>query len=179
MHGIVFLELRKFVEQNMGKDGWRNLLKQTEIEVDHYMPSQTYPDSELYALVASACSMTGQPVNAILEAFGKFMVPNLVSVYGAFIDRKWGLIDVLENIDKTIHNVVRRKNPGALPPALETHRIDIDRIEIVYRSERKMCSLGKGLILGLSELYRQNISYEEPSHRGTRRQPGAGAGAAA
>lgn len=123
MHGIVFLELRKFVETNFGREGWAQILKKAGITDDVFMPSKTYPDHQIVAIVTSACEITAKPANEVLGEFGKFIVPDLVGIYGSFIDPKWSMIDMIENVENTIHRIVRMKNAGADPPELTCNRL--------------------------------------------------------
>lgn len=153
MHGIVFLELRKFVEAGFGRDGWMQILKKADIGEDLFMPSKTYPDHQIVSIVMAACEITGKSAHEILDAFGKFIVPDLIGIYGSFIDPKWTMIDMIENVDTTIHRIVRMKNAGADPPELSCTRLEKNKIEITYKSNRKMCAFAKGLVAGLADHY--------------------------
>jgi len=161
MHGIIYLELKKYVEARGGSSLWRSLINEVGLEGSHFLPTKVYDDSPLVQLVRAAAAATKTPVSEVLEDFGCFIVPDLAQVYGALIDKKWTLLDLIENVDKTIHRVVRMKDVGAEPPSVESLRIDPFTLEIVYRSKRKMCSLGKGIIRGLADLYKSNVSVTE------------------
>lgn len=75
MHGIVFVEMQEFVSTNYGPDSWNHLLKEAGVSGNLYLPVNEYPDSDIKALVAAACSMTKQPQSAILEGFGERLTP--------------------------------------------------------------------------------------------------------
>jgi Haem-NO-binding len=122
MHGLIFAELKKYAETKHGKGTWQALLKKAGLETKIYLAIREYPDAELVALVAAASSMTGLPVPEVLEDFGEFIVPDLVTMYGHLLRPEWGAIDVIENTEGTVHSVVRVKNPGAKPPELRTER---------------------------------------------------------
>ena len=51
MHGIIFSELRKYVEARTGANGWDALLKKAGLDTKLYMSVGEYPDSEVVALV--------------------------------------------------------------------------------------------------------------------------------
>ena len=61
MQGIIFTELRKYVETNLGDDAWQQLLAASHLRTRNYLPTGEYPDAEAMALVASAARLTGRP----------------------------------------------------------------------------------------------------------------------
>ncbi len=163
MHGIIFMGLKKYVDTKLGGDTWKNLLKESGIGSKTYVPIQVYPDQEAIVLVSTASKMTGEPVPAILENFGEFIVPDLVDLYGHLIKSEWKTLDLIENTGELIHRVIRMKNPGANPPELECSRPSPDEVVITYKSPRKMCALAKGLAKGIAEHYDENILITEAS----------------
>lgn len=75
---------------------------------------------------------------------------------------EWRTLDVLERAESTIHKVVRLREPGASPPKLTCARIDLDCVEIVYTSERRLCALAVGLTRGIARHYGEVVHVEEP-----------------
>jgi predicted hydrocarbon binding protein len=61
-----------------------------------------------------------------------------------------------------MHTAVRLQNPGAEPPKLECSRISPDQVVIVYKSSRKLCPIGKGIIKGIAEHYNDKVTIIEP-----------------
>ena len=121
MHGIIFSELRKFMETVHGKKAWDALLTKTNLANRVYMPVQEYPDAEMIALVVTASITTGLSVAELLEDFGIFL-PALMKTFGHLLQPQWRTIDVIEHTEATVHAVVRVKNPGSKPPELRTVR---------------------------------------------------------
>jgi hypothetical protein len=78
MHGIVFSQLRKYVETKQGRRAWSTLLEHAQLENTVYLAVSEYPDAEMLALVSAASKMSGQPATAGLEDFGVFIVPALM-----------------------------------------------------------------------------------------------------
>ena len=54
MHGIVFFQLRKYVETKHGRRAWNTLLKHAKLENRAYLSVSEYPDAEMEALVSAA-----------------------------------------------------------------------------------------------------------------------------
>jgi hypothetical protein len=168
MHGIIFSELKKYVETKHSPAVWDALLKDAGLSHKMYTAIQAYPDEEAVALVTTASKMTGAPVNAILEDFGEFIVPDLVKMYEVLIKPEWDALDFIVHTEETIHAVVRNRNPGALPPALKVIRLSPDEVTLHYNSPRKMCGVAKGIARGVAKHYRQAITISETAcmHRG-------------
>jgi hypothetical protein len=162
MHGVVFSELRKYVDARLGAAAWNGLLTAAGLGQRLYLPVTEYPDEELVAIVSAASRTTGMPVDALQQDFGTFAAPNLIGMYKSLIKPTWRALDVLENTEQTIHTTVRRRNPGAAPPKLHITRTG-DEVVIRYTSARKMCAFGKGLIAGIAKHFGDTVAIDETS----------------
>jgi hypothetical protein len=158
MHGVIFAELQSYADSKHGAGTWNALLEKANLKSKPYLPVQTYPDADVVALVAAASALTGTPISTILEDFGEFIVPDLVNMYGHLLKPEWSTIDVIDNTEKTVHSVVRVKNPGAEPPQLRTVRASKDEVSLTYRSPRRMCGLAVGIGRGLAKHFRERIA---------------------
>ena len=163
MHGLIFAELKKFVDAQLGTGAWTNLLQKSGLSAKTYVAVQEYPDAEIVALVTTASQLTSIPVPDLLEAFGRFIVPDLLKSYGALLDKKWKTLDVIEHTENTIHRVVRLRNPGAKPPELVCRRPSEDEVMIHYASPRKMCSVAKGIARGVADHFSEQVEISELS----------------
>lgn len=163
MQGIIFAELKKLVDTRFGGDTWKKLQNESGIGERIYLAMAEYPDSEALALVSAASKATGRPVPALLEEFGEFIVPDLVTMYQAIIRPEWKLLDFIMHTEESIHRIVRAKNPGAKPPELKCSRPHPNEVVIVYRSARKMCGVAKGILRGFSKHYGEEILLAETS----------------
>jgi predicted hydrocarbon binding protein len=160
MHGLIFSELKKYVETKFDSKTWQTLLEKAGLKGNLYLSASVYPDSDLISLVTKACEMTGLAPKAVLEDFGDFIAPDLVKQYAFLIKPEWNLVDFLCNTEETIHKVVRF-HPGVTPPRLVVRRIGDDRVTISYDSERKMCALLKGIVKGAARHYGKSVSIVE------------------
>lgn len=160
MHGLIFVELKKYVESKFDSATWQLLLEKAGQKHRFAWPPRVYPDSDILALVTCACEMTGLTANAILEDFGEFIGPNLVERYKFLISPNWRLLDFLANTDDTIHTVLRIQK-GTTPPWLVATRIADDTMVITYTSPRKMCALLKGIVKGAAKYYKEDVTMSE------------------
>src|SRR5262245_27905229 len=107
MHGLIFIELKKYVETKFDSATWEKLLEKAGQKHQLYLAATVYPDSDILKLVTTACEMTGLTANAVLEDFGRFIAPDLIEQYKFLINPNWGLLDFLANTEETIHKIVR------------------------------------------------------------------------
>jgi predicted hydrocarbon binding protein len=161
MHGIIFVELQRFVERDLGPTAWHRVVKAANLGNRVFTSVSDYPDRELFTLVEAASKVTGKSAAEILEAFGTFIAPDLLRMYAVLIKPDWKTLDVIENTEAVIHAVVRLNQPGAKPPVLKTTRIAQEEIELRYESPRKLCQLARGIMKGIAARYDDNIVIDE------------------
>ena len=157
MHGIIHLELQKFVEQSYGKQTSLELLRRAGLESEIYTPLRSYPDEQVVTLVAAAVEATGTSAVAILEAFGEFLVPTYLSVYGVLVRPEWRTLELIEHTEEVIHRVVRTRQPGARPPSLDVKRIGPDEIVVHYQSPRRLCAVARGIVRGVAKHFGERV----------------------
>ena len=150
MHGIIFNQLIKFVRENHGYDKLNEIMKASGLKGKFYDATRSHPDGEIVAIVDAACERLGVSKEAVLEAFGMFLVPGLMKTYSAFLLPDWKTIDLLSNLETTMHRTVRLSQPEAAPPELIVERVNKNEVSIQYSSKRQMHSLGVGLIKGIA-----------------------------
>ena len=161
MHGIIHAELKKYVETNHGPKAWRAVLDKAGLGNKIYMAVGTYEDAEAVAIVKAASALTGVPPLEILEDFGEFIAPDLLSMYKSLIDPSWKTADLFTHVEDTIHTVVRMKNPGATPPQLKFKRVGPNELHFHYDSPRQMSSVAKGIMKGVAKHYGETLSIQE------------------
>src|ERR1700693_3301479 len=128
----------------------------------------SYPDEEVYLIVADVVETTGLSSDVILEQFGQAMVPGLLDLYGILVNSRWSFLDFLLNTEGAIHKGVGLSARSADPPAIEVQRAGPEAVTIVYRSRRRMCSVAKGIVRGAAAHYGAAIAISEDRcmHRG-------------
>lgn len=163
MHGIIFAELQKYADARHGSGTWGKLLKEAGLGTKLYTPFQSYPDEEIMAIVTAASRVTLKSPTVILEDFGDFIVPDLISLYRALVKPEWRTLELLENAEGTIHRVVRSTSSGAKPPEIRCTRVRDNEIVMVYTSARRMCAIAKGIARGVARHYGDRISLIDTS----------------
>ncbi|MBC8038477.1 MAG: heme NO-binding domain-containing protein [Rhizobiales bacterium] len=161
MHGIIHSELKKFVETKHGANAWKAVLQEAGFENKVYLSNTVYADEEAIAIVTAASRLTGTPPEDILENFGEFIVPALMSTFRPMTKSTWKTMDLLLNTEETIHKAVRIKNPGAQPPRLKFKQTGPNTLRFNYNSWRRMSSVAKGIIKGVAKYYGETVDIQE------------------
>lgn len=161
MHGIVFNELKRYAETKHGAGTWKALLTKAGLEGKEYNPLSHYPDQDIAALVSAASAATRTPSALVLEDFGEFIAPSLLTMYANLILPRWKTIDLIDETEGTIHAVVRQRVKNAAPPKLATKRVSPEEVILTYDSPRRMCSLAKGIARGLAKHFKETVSIDE------------------
>jgi predicted hydrocarbon binding protein len=168
MHGLIHLELQKFVEERFGAKAWAELIRRAGVASEIYTPLRSYPDEQMLALVGEAVTMTGFTVTRLLEEFGEALVPTYLSLYGNLIKPDWRTLEVIEHTEETIHRVVRMRTEGAKPPRLRAERTRPNEVVLTYDSPRKLCAVARGIVKGVAKQFKEVVTIDEKKcmHKG-------------
>ncbi len=160
---MVFSILANLVEEKFGIDTWNACLEKVEPESGGlYTAVGTYSDEELFDIVTTLSEMTDIPVPDLIEAYGEYLMPQLVNKYPTFKKEGMHLKEFLLSIEDIIHVEVRKLYPDASLPTFRYEDHQEDTLTMIYQSPRKLCALATGLIKGASKLFEQDIEFEHP-----------------
>ncbi|WP_435347120.1 heme NO-binding domain-containing protein [Haloarchaeobius sp. HRN-SO-5] len=162
MHGIILKGLKDFVVDTYDQQTWNQICEAADIERRLYVPVTEYPDEHVFALVEAAVDLSGEEPADLLRAFGRFVVPQLVQTYGVHVDEDWTGLDLIENVERYIHQALRSKNISTFdPPGIDARRIDAGTVVVDYDSDRQLCDVAMGLVQGIGEHYDESLDVEE------------------
>ena len=161
MHGIVMVQFEAFVEKTFDANALAEVRARANLADQLYLPISIYADEEILSLLEAAVELTGKTGSDLLEAFGHHLVAPLIETYGNARMKSWDSLELLENVETTIHRVVRAREPSATPPSLQADRISEDTVEIRYESARGLCALARGLMSGVADYYGEEIEINE------------------
>lgn len=159
MKGVVFNLLNDMVEVTYGLAAWDALLSKTGLD-GIYVATESYPDTQLYALVGAASEMTSIDASDLIRAFGRHMIPNFVQQYPVFFGAGMRLKDFLLTIDQVVHVEVRKLFPDAGLPEFRYSDAAPDELVMLYRSPRRLCRLAEGLIDGAATHFGEQYSLD-------------------
>jgi len=162
MHGIIFTGLKEFVVDTYDKATWDQICDEAGLGDKRFLPLSAYPDEDLIALVDAAVATSGLEQSALLRTFGRSLVPRLVDMYGIYIDESWTGLELIENVEGTIHRALRGGDSLEYePPNIAATRVDDDVAVISYGSSRGLCDVAKGLVDGIGEHYDESFDVYE------------------
>ena len=163
MYGVIFHFLRDYViERHGGKATWQALLEAQGYKYKIYFPVQDYADEEMVTLVETASKALNVPIPIVLEDFGSFVGPKLLSFYHMYIkDKEMKTFDIIETAGGSIHDVIHQHNPERKPPRLSAQRESDDALMVYYQSQRKLCPVVRGIIRGLGDKFNESFDINE------------------
>jgi hypothetical protein len=161
MHGIFLTEFKKYVKSTRGDAAWDAIRARAGLDSRVFAPTQHYPDGEVAALVAAASEMDGIAAAQILEAYGRFIVADLLALYRGLLRPEWRSLDLIEHGQETIDRVMRVNGSAGGAPELSVTRVNPNRLLVRYDSPRGMCSVGKGMVRGIGDHFGEELEVTE------------------
>ncbi|RIV90213.1 heme NO-binding protein [Aurantiacibacter xanthus] len=147
MKGIVFNLLQEAVEAEFSEEAWDSLIDASGVS-GAYTSLGSYPDEELFALVAAAAALLEKDQADILRWFGRNAMPMLQSRYPQFFASHRGARSFILSVNDIIHPEVRKLYAGASCPHFHFDEDRAGRLLLGYRSPRQLCQLAHGFIEG-------------------------------
>jgi predicted hydrocarbon binding protein len=169
MKGIINKGIQEFVETKFGAEAWEKVKSLAGCQEPFFASAQDYPDEMTLALVRAGSEVSRLSPETVMIEYGKFIVPNTLkkSYPTCFALAGSSPREFLCNMGR-VHEQVTRSVPNATPPRFEYDDLPDGRLLMHYRSNRKLCPVLRGLILGVGVLFGQELEVKETScmHRG-------------
>jgi len=157
VHGLVFAALRAFSETKLAPDA----LTRAWGDVAHD-PTLAYDDGVFERQLTRVREAVGTPPDAFERELGAFTAQTVfVDLFPGYYAENAGTVDFLLGLEEQIHEVVRATIPGARPPHLHIQRLGRLGVLVSYTSDRGLCRLLEGLVLGTAAFYREQVAIEE------------------
>lgn len=158
MKGMVYTGFATMVAERWGEDMVDDIFDDAGVK-GSYTAVGTYPHEEMLALVVALHERTDLPVNALVMAFGEYLLGLLHGVHPEFFDECASLPAFLLAIDQKVHVEVRKLYPDANPPRLACV-MEGDVVKVYYESHRPFADLCEGLLKAAVEHYGNTHEYE-------------------
>jgi hypothetical protein len=167
MKGVIFNVLEEMVIEQYNMQTWNEILASQTAE-GIYTAGESYPDEELFNLVATISDKTDIPVETLVGAFGERLFEGLAARNASFIEAEPTLKGFLKSVHSVIHMEVRKLYENPNLPDFEYAEDADDTLLMRYRSPRKLCILAEGLIRGAAHHYDTLITIDHPvcMHKG-------------
>lgn len=149
MLGMVFTEFLEMVETRFSPDMADAILEEANPpNGGAYTAVGYYDHAEMVALLLALARQTGQPVPALLQAFGQYLFSRFVTAYPMLFETPRDAFALLASVDNYIHVEVHKLYPSAELPHFNVLERDDSRMVLEYRSPRGLADLAEGLIQG-------------------------------
>jgi predicted hydrocarbon binding protein len=163
MHGLIHIELERFAREQAGDGPWEQAVIAAGLTDRTYVPTDRYEDTEALSLVVALAKITEIGPQALLEGFGRALVPALLSNFSHMVPPEWRTLELIQNTEELIHTALRASDEAARPPMLRVMRRGADEVIVIYASERRMCGVAKGIARGLGDHFGESIEVDEES----------------
>lgn len=157
MKGMVFNIFSDLVSERFGLHVWDELIERTQPESEAiYTSGEVYPDGELIAYVGTLSELTGTPAADLVRAFGTFMMHRFHALHPEFM-ADHNARSFLQSVHDVVHVEVKKLHPDTLLPEFTYTSKGEQDLTMYYNSQRRLCHLAEGLIIGTSEVFREPI----------------------
>ncbi|MBD3179747.1 MAG: heme NO-binding protein [Candidatus Latescibacteria bacterium] len=162
MKGIINKGIEELVEETLGQDKWKEIKEKAGCDEPFFSASEDYPDQMTLDLAVAAAEVSGLAIEDVMVEFGKFWISNTgAKAYSAFFNLAGSSArEFLINMDR-VHRQVTRNMKNARPPHFEYEELPDGRLLMHYQSERKLCKVLKGLILGVGIYFGEELQVKE------------------
>ena len=166
MKGVLFNVVEDVVTEALSADAWDDVVERSNVG-GAYTSLGTYPDGELTALVGEVAHEADMSGDETLRLTGQLGFKHLVARAPHLIDPYHDWKALLSALDDIIHPEVLKIYPGAEVPRFAVTE-DGDDLVVSYTSERGLCALADGLIVGTGTWFETPLTVEHETciHRG-------------
>jgi predicted hydrocarbon binding protein len=162
--GVLFNHLEELANELDSSEAWRELCETCPIQTKgRFIANQTYPDSDLNALLEGLAKRVEMDVLDAWVIFGKLSIPSLMSKFPEAIARYKNPKELLENINTVHFTKVRDLFSETQLPFFFYTPVQHNEAILKYVSKRKMCHYLEGALYGVGEFFRKPLTVKQTS----------------
>lgn len=168
MRGLMFNYLLKCIESNYGYGMVDTIIETSDIRNNgSYTDGGLYDDADFMKLIAAASKTLHIPDSQFMESFGKQtfkpIYEKLMTIYDHDTYKQNTIanaFDFIVMLDTIHYKEVVKLYPQSIFPYFDiVHRND-STLEILYRSQRHLPYIAKGLLEGCAEYFNEALTIE-------------------
>ena len=170
MKGIIFTEFLDLVEEKFGLGMVDKIINQSNLESEGaYTSVGTYEFSEMLQLITHLSENTDISIDDLLMVYSEHLFKALVKAHPNLVEHYKDPMKLLASIENRIHVEVQKIYPDAQLPTFELEEQTDQHMVMVYKSDKALYVLGKGLMLETFKLFNVpvEINYEKLNAAGT------------
>ncbi len=161
MHGIVHKAFKEFVETEVDGINWEAVVDEAGLEPTLYLPVTDYPDEEFTRAATALSELSGRPDASLHKSFGRSLAPSLLDTFKAHIRDDWDAREVLLALD-SIYEQLDSDDEYSTSSTVST-RTDGNEVVLTYRSDRQLCTVLRGIVIGIADEYERTAEIVEPA----------------
>jgi hypothetical protein len=168
--GIIFTEFLELVEEKFGLVMVDKIINQSNLESNGvYTAVGTYEFSEMLQLISHLSENTDISVDDLLMVYSEHLFKALIKSHPNLVEHYKDPMDLLASIENHIHVEVKKIYPEAQLPTFELEEKTDTKMVMVYKSDKALYMLGKGLMLETFKLFKvpAEIDFEKLNEEGT------------
>lgn len=160
MHGIVHKAFKEFVETEVDGLDWGAVVDEAGLDPKLYLPVTDYPDEEFTRAATALSELSGRTDASLYRSFGRSLAPSLLDTFKAHIRDDWGAREVLLALDSIYEQL---DSDDVDTSSTVSTAIDGDAVVLTYRSDRELCTVLRGIVLGITDEYERTAEITEPA----------------
>ena len=170
MKGFIFTEFLELVEEKFGLAMVDKIIQQSDLKsAGIYTSVGTYEFGEMLQLLTHLSENTEIEIDDLLLVYSEHLFVVLTKTYPDLIKSFTNPMDLLSSIENHIHVEVLKIYPDAQLPTFIVEKRTEDKLIMLYKSDRALYTLGKGLMLETFKLFDVPVvvDYEKLNEKGT------------
>jgi len=162
MKGVINKGIQELVEARFGLATWLKIKDLANCNEPFFAVSEDYPDHMTGALIRATAQATGMDPDTVMEEFGKYWVTEVgAKCYPAFFQLAGSTPREFLLSMPRVHDQVTQNLDAANPPRFTYEELPSGQLLMQYHSQRGMCSVLKGLTLGVGLYFGQELQVRE------------------
>lgn len=170
MKGLIFTEFLELVEDKFGLAMVDKIITQSNLESNGiYTSVGTYEFSEMLQLLSHLSENTDISIDDLLMVYSEHLFATLIKTHPNLVAHYKDPMNLLASIENHIHVEVQKIYPDAQLPTFELEERTDTKMVMVYKSDKALYMLGKGLMLETFKLFKVpvDIDFQKLNEAGT------------
>lgn len=157
MRGLLFSEFLAFAEAEYGCDVAERLSPPGTGRTEPWNPVAAYPHQDLLGMTSRLAALTDSDGADLLRRYGARLFHRLAALYPGFLVGAQAAFPFIAGFQAAIHDELRKLHPDSEVPQIECTSRGPNRLEMVYRSPRRLGDLAEGLLRGCIEHFGEEV----------------------
>ncbi len=170
MKGIIFTEFLDLVEEKFGLAMVDEIIEQSRLASGGiYTAIGTYEFSEMLQLISHLSENTAISIDDLLMVYSEHLFQALIKAHPNLVAHYKDPMNLLASIENHIHVEVQKIYPEAQLPTFELVSRTEDKMVMIYKSDKALYVLGKGLMEETFKLFKVKgvVTYKKIKEDGT------------